>query len=90
MELREAPNSNDRPAHCVNLPSDIQNKTDIVVKVHAVVDNGNVLMVEYKDTNIPVIVQEPDRVKDFFRGDKLRIHYTIAGNPGTLLLMRLN
>ena len=40
-----------------------------------IIDNGNILMVEYKDTNIPVIVQEAVRVKDLFRGDKIKIQF---------------
>ncbi len=67
--------------HDVKLPSDLNGKSELIVKVHAITDNGQVMMVEYKDTNIPVIVQEPGRVKDLYRGDKIKIHFTISDEP---------
>jgi hypothetical protein len=59
--------------HEVQLPGDLKGKSELIVKVHAALDDGNIFMVEYKDTNIPVEVDEPERVKNLFRGDKIRI-----------------
>lgn len=67
----------------VKLPEDLQGKTEIVVKVHSVLNDGQLMVVEYLDTNIPVIVQEPERVKNLWHGDKIKIQFTIAPHPKT-------
>lgn len=67
--------------HKAKLPEELKSKESIVVKVHAVVNGGSILVVEYKDTNIPVVVEKPDQVKNLYRGDKIQIRYSIASFP---------
>lgn len=63
------------------LPDDLKGLSEIIVKVHAIVDEGRIMVVEYKDTNIPVINDEPERVKGLYRSDKIRMKFTIAKHP---------
>jgi hypothetical protein len=67
--------------HITQLPDDLNGLTSIVAKVHAIIDDGATMMVEYKDTNIPVIVSDPAQVKNLFRGDKIKMNFTISEHP---------
>lgn len=67
--------------HKAQIPKELQNLSQIVVKVHAVADGGRILMVEYKDVNLPVIVSNPSLTKDLYRGDKIEIQFRLAGSP---------
>lgn len=63
------------------LPKDLENKTSAVFKVHAVISNGQIMVVEYRDVNLPVIVTRPDLVKSLYRGDKIEMKFEIARSP---------
>lgn len=76
--------------HKVKLPDDLIGKNEIIVKVHSVLNDGQLMMVEYLDTNIPVIVTEPDRVKDLWHGDKIKIKFTISPYPKDPLHLQLD
>lgn len=68
--------------HKAELPKELGGKDSVVVKVHAVANGGKILMVEYRDVNVPVVVSNPDPVKDLYRGDKIQIKFQIASHPG--------
>lgn len=67
--------------HKAELPKELEGKEAAVVKVHAVASGGKILMVEYRDVNVPVVVTNPSLVKDLYRGDKVRIKFSIASHP---------
>lgn len=61
----------------VILPDDLLNKSEIEVMVHAVEAQGRVLVLEYADTIIPMIVTRPELSKDLFRGDWIKVKYVV-------------
>lgn len=67
--------------HKVKLPDDLVGLKEITAKVHAITEDGKIMMVEYKDTNIPVIVVSPKATKDLYRGDKIKFQFSIAKEP---------
>ncbi len=62
-------------------PDDLRATKSFVGMVHAVAAGGEILVMEYKDAVIPVFVSEKAHSKNLFRGDKVRIHYTLQSNP---------
>lgn len=76
--------------HEVELPKDLEGKEEMVAKVHAVANEGRVLVVEYRDVVIPIPVSKPDLTKGLYRNDKIRIKYYIKKNPGSPSHLALN
>lgn len=66
------------------LPGELQGKNREVFYIHAT-DGGNTLLVlEYGDTMVPMIVKRPELVKDLYRGDYVELAYKIdrsSDNP---------
>ena len=67
--------------HTTNLLQDIGDKTELIVKVHASLLGGQIFVVEYGDSNIPVVVRNPDATKDLYRGDKIKILFEVQQFP---------
>lgn len=67
--------------HEVKLPGDLLTKNTAIVKVHAVAHGGKMLVVEYKDTNVPVMVANVELTKNLYRNDKIEIQYDISPMP---------
>lgn len=72
------------------LPKDLEGKTELVGKVHAIAQEGKVMVIEYKDAVVPVYVNEPKFTKDLYRNDKIRMKYTIRSFPGHPTHVSLN
>ncbi len=65
------------------IPAALMGKNDLLGKVHALGDEGHLLVVEYGDAVVPVYVQDASLTKDLFRNDKLRIAFQIAPRPAS-------
>ncbi len=65
------------------MPADLEGKTELIGKVHAVVDDGKILVIEYKDAVIPVFVSNNTYSKDLYRNDKIKLHYVIRKHPNS-------
>lgn len=66
--------------------NELKNRTEFVGRVHAVGENGKMLVMEYVDRIIPVFVTEPvlqKIVTTLYRGDLVKIKYKIRRDPGT-------
>ncbi|MCA9841620.1 MAG: hypothetical protein KC475_05825 [Cyanobacteria bacterium HKST-UBA03] len=58
----------------------LQNNS-LVGKVHAVAGSGSVLMFDYQQTVVPVIVYEPELTKNLWRGDKVELTLSLVPSP---------
>ncbi len=67
--------------HGTDVAQLVQGKTSLIVKVHASLMDGKILMVESGDANIPVVPKNSDLVKDLYRGDKIEIRFTVQQYP---------
>ena len=74
----------------VEIPTELINQTSFVGKVHAVGEEGRVLVVEYKDIVLPVFVESPEQTKGLFRGDIIRLSYNVQEWPQRPMHLRLN
>ena len=69
--------------HAAKLPGDLLGKTELVGKVHAVVDDGKILVIEYKDAIVPVYVRDNKYTKGLYRNDKIRLQYVVKTHPSS-------
>lgn len=63
------------------LPEDLFGKNEILAKVHAVANNGKVLVIEYKDAIVPVLVGDPALARGLFRNDKVQLEIEVRDFP---------
>lgn len=64
------------------LPQELKNKHEINAMVHAVRGEGTIVVLEYKDAIVPMVVEEPSFTKDLFRGDRIKVQFELQGSPG--------
>lgn len=72
------------------LPDELKDRTEASFMVHAVVDNGNVVVMEYKDNFVMMIVPDNSFTKDLFRGDTLTVQYKVQKFPAKPQHIMLN
>lgn len=64
-----------------DLPDPGQPHRQLIGKVHAVDDDGRVLVIEYGDAVVPVFVPTPKLTEGLFRNDKIRISFVLPKKP---------
>ncbi|MEM8828831.1 MAG: hypothetical protein AAGE96_05670 [Cyanobacteria bacterium P01_G01_bin.19] len=73
-----------------NLPDEIKEQTSLIGKVHAIGDEGKVLVVGYKDTVIPVFVTANEYTQGLYRGDIVELSYQIQQYPNRPVHLQLD
>jgi hypothetical protein len=76
--------------HYTKLLKDVSDKTELIVKVHASLVDGKVFVVEYGDANIPIVVTDNSQTQDLYRGDKVKIRFTVQSFPTSPVHFLLN
>lgn len=64
--------------------NELKNKKEFIGRIHAIGNEGKMLVMEYGDQIVPVFVAEPstaDLVKTFYRGDLVRVRIAARKNP---------
>lgn len=56
-------------------------KKSTMALVHAVVNDGSVMVVEVEDRVIPVFNRKPELAKNLFRNDKIFLQYNVRSSP---------
>lgn len=74
----------------VNLSQELTENTNFIGKVHIVNSEGKILVMEYKDLIIPVYVRKPELTENLYRGDLIKLNYTIQSEPEKPTHLRLN
>ncbi len=65
----------------IALPTELQQQTTLIGKIHAIGEKGQVLVVEYKDGVIPIFVKATEYTQDLYRGDIVKLAYKIQEYP---------
>ena len=73
-----------------NLPAEIKEQTSLVGKVHAIGENGKVLVVGYKDLVIPIFVSATEFTQGLYRGDIIKLHYQLQPIPNQPVHLQLD
>lgn len=55
--------------------------TALTGKIHTIVNEGAVIVVEVEDRVFPVFNSKPELAKNLFRNDKIAMKYQVRGNP---------
>lgn len=78
--------------HEVTLPKDLENLDFFIGRVHAVHAGGSVVLLEYKDTVLPLVIApaQLDFTKELFRGDKVKVHFNVAEVPHRPVHLEIN
>lgn len=63
------------------LPSELKEQTSFIGKVHAISEDGKVLVVEYQDSIIPIYVLATEYTQGLYRGDIIKLAYQIQEHP---------
>ena len=72
------------PYHYNGDVNELKNKTEFIGRVHAVGENGKMLVMEYKDRIIPVFVKETSSqvlTSALFRGDLVKVKFNVRNEP---------
>lgn len=64
-----------------NFPQDLLGKTELLGKVHAIAEEGKVLVMEIKDGVVPVLVKTPQLTQNLFRNDILKLKVKLKNYP---------
>ncbi len=72
------------------IPDDLLNRESARFLVHAIAEGGKILVVEYKDTTMPIFVRTPEMTKDLYRGDVIELAFTIQRHPDHPTHIRIN
>jgi len=67
--------------HEAALPEELQGSDNGLFLVHAVQENGRVLVVEHRDVVLPVFVRRPELTRGLARNDVVRLFYEIRRYP---------
>jgi hypothetical protein len=76
--------------HSTDVAQLVEGKTSLIVKVHASLVDGKILMVESGDANIAVVPLNSELTKDLYRGDKIEIQFTVQEFPSSPVHLVLN
>ncbi len=72
------------------LPEALKGKTEAPFLVHAVVDQGRVLVLEYRDQLVMMVAPDNTWTKDLFRGDRVTVRYSVRNWPKAPTHIELN
>jgi len=76
--------------HTAKIPDELLNIHYANFLVHAVASDGNILVVEYKDSILPIFVKNGELTKNLFRGDIVRLNFKVQSYPDQPAHLRLN
>ena len=73
-----------------NIPAELLDRDSFIGKVHAIGEEGKILVMEYKDGVLPVFVKSSEYTKDLYRGDIVRLSYKLKKVPKIPTHLKLN
>lgn len=73
-----------------NIPEELKSQKSAKFLVHAVHNEGRILVVEYKDVVLPIFVKRNEFSKDLYRNDKIILKYVIQDHPGRPMHLELD
>jgi hypothetical protein len=65
----------------IRLPNDLPAQGKIRALVHAVTDEGRVLLIDYRGAILPVLMLRPELAKNLYRNDSIEIDYVFQNDP---------
>ena len=75
--------------HDAKIPEELLSTDKAMFLVHAITGGGRVMVVEFKDSVVPVFVRNSALTKDLSRNDLVELKYTIQASPDRPVHLRL-
>jgi hypothetical protein len=72
------------------LPEELKGKTEATFLVHANVEKGKAIVLEYKDQLLMLISKDASLTENLWRGDKVKLQYNLREFPGQPTHLMLN
>jgi hypothetical protein len=69
------------PYQRTGIPEELKKQTSLIGKVHAIGEDGKILVVGYKDAVLPIYVSATEYTQDLYRGDIIKLAYQIQQYP---------
>jgi hypothetical protein len=76
--------------HQVVIPGALLSQNTAIFQVHAVAAGGNILVVEYQDSILPIFVKNANLTKNLYRGDIVTLNYKFQNIPAQPVHLQLN
>jgi len=73
-----------------SLPSEIKEQTSFIGEVHAIGEDGKILVMGYKDLVIPIFVTATEYTQKLYRGDIVKLNYQIQQKPHQPIHLQLD
>lgn len=73
-----------------DLPEELTKQSSLIGKVHAISEDGKILVMGYQDLVLPIYVTKPKYTKNLYRGDILELNYQIQSHPRRPLHLQLD
>lgn len=66
-----------------SMPTELLEMSSLIGKIHAIHGEGRILVIEYKDSVVPVFVEDQwlSLTRSLYRGDKIQLNYVIQEEP---------
>ena len=76
--------------HQAKIPDELLTLTTATFLVHAIAGDGHILVVEYKDSILPIFVQNETFTKNLFRGDVVQLKFKVQSYPNQPVHLNLD
>ncbi len=73
-----------------NFSEELKNQTSLIGEVHAVGEEGKILVMGYQDAVLPIYVTETKYTQNLYRGDIVQLNYQIQEYPQQPLHLKLD
>jgi hypothetical protein len=73
-----------------SIPGELLTKKKATFLIHAVAEEGHVLVVEYRDAVIPMFAPDNSLVKELSRNDIVQFKYVVRERPGNPVHLEIN
>lgn len=78
---KQSENFSDYERKIADLPEQLTQQTSLIGKVHAISNQGKILVMGYQDSVIPIFVDQPKYTQSLYRGDIVELNYKIQPYP---------
>ena len=78
------------PYERTGIPKELEEQTSLTGKVHAIGEDGKILVVGYKNAVLPIYVSATEYTQGLYRGDIVKLAYQIQQYPQKPVHLQLN
>jgi hypothetical protein len=73
-----------------NLPTDLNGKTKMLGKVHAITYDQKVMVIEFQDVVLPLFTTDTELIKNLYRHDVVEVDFRVRKTPKNVLHLQID